>query len=295
MRMTAHSLSVLVMMSLSGCIAGLPTFTAEETRDQYTAFIPGSIIEIKTTNGWVEVIAAPDREDIHVHAEVTAGGGTVEQAEQRLADMVLNIARDTSRTLSIAADFPTPGNMRDRVNLTIRVPGEAELRIESTNGSVRVNEMSGQLTVKSTNGRVTIEEHHGAASVTTTNGRIRLEQHRGDVTARSTNGRVVLVDHDGSAEVRTTNGRITASLTPNQPGPLQLQTVNGRIEATVGPAFAGELTMQSSNGSLSVSDTTGAVQTQDIQRRSGTVVFTNDGEPSKLRTRNGRISLTVSE
>ncbi len=295
MRLNDLVVSVLaaLLLMLGGCEMNL--VTASETRDQYTAHIAGSIIDVQGTNGRIEIKADPNREDVHLQAVLVAGGSTSEHAEQRLAETVLSMTRDTDRTLSITAEFPSSMSHRDRADLTITLPGASELRVNNTNGGISVSGMESTLTVTSTNGTITVEDHHGEASASTSNGRVSFTRHTGPVSVQTTNGRVTFEDHDGSVEARTINGRITVHLKPTQRGPLLLRTTNGRITATIGSGFAGEMTMRSNNGSLTVTDTAGNVDSKSIERRRGTLVFKNDGEASELRTTNGSITVRTSE
>lgn len=291
MRVLATVLVVLAAIAIAGC--ELPLATSSTTLTQSSPHMAGTTLDVQGVNGTITVIADTEREDVHVTAEVTAGGASAERARQRLDDTVLSVQRDTSRTLTITTDFPSPTSPSDKSNLTVRVPDAASVQITTSNGRVEVHSLDAPLTVQTTNGRIVLQNTAGDATLTTVNGRIESERHAGTITASTTNGRVTLTDHDGQADVNTTNGRITVALAEDQPGPVDLRSTNGRITLTIGEGFAGTLSMRTNNGSLTVDDAGAIARSQTIDRRSGTIVLREDGEPSTLRAGNGRITVTT--
>lgn len=280
-----------VIMHLGGC-GIVAVVKSTETRTQSTAHVAGTQLVVQGVNGTIHVITEPDREDVHVTAEITAGGLTREDADDRLQKTLLIVTRDTNRTLTIDTEFPTPSSNGDNADLTIRIPAASQLRVNTVNGTITVEGMHAAMTLTTTNGRVNVVDSQGDAGVTTVNGRIEFEKHHGKVTAHSTNGRITLTELTGSADVNTVNGRVTVTLTDEAVGPLTLRTTNGRIEAQLGKGFAGEVEARTGNGSVSVADEAGILVSQFTERRFSKLTFANEGPASSLRTGNG--SITVS-
>jgi DUF4097 and DUF4098 domain-containing protein YvlB len=100
------------------------------------------------------------------------------------------------------------------VRYHVRAPKGAAVDLQTTNGAVEVDGVTGDSELKTTN---------GAISGTAMSGR---------VTAHTTNGSVhmALVSLVGPVELGTTNGSVSLTLPPQAKADLSATTVNGRID-----------------------------------------------------------------
>lgn len=240
--------------------AALHAETLSQTVDKTFDVRPGATFALDNVNGHVNVTSW-DQPRIRVHAVKTVSRGD----DPRSALNALKVEmtpRDGGVTVHTVypshgsvgfLDFLT-GNWSDaKVEYDVTVPRSMSLDVETTNGTIEVNGVSGLLKVE------------------TTNGSIRLDRCAGNVDAETTNGRVTaeLLSVD-----RTRSNRLT--------------TTNGKIVLTVPSSLAADIDASTTNGSI---DSELAVTTQSIGRHSLRGAINGGGAALRLRTTNGSIEI----
>ncbi len=193
-----------------------------------------------------------DRNEILVQAKVQAQARYEEDARE----IVDEIEVLTDRT--IRADGPRTGRHEGwSVSFRVYVPYASNLDLESTNGGITINDVSGNIRFR------------------TTNGGIHLAGLKGDVNGRTTNGGV-RVELDGDSweghglEVQTTNGSVKVYVPEDYSCRLESGTVNGsfridfpimvqgRIDRRITAEIGGGGTLiraYTTNGSVTISKT----------------------------------------
>ena len=263
-----HRLATLgiATLLLSGCIASHHTaerdvsITAEHSTD--------SAINVESRNGRIEIVIAPEQAEVVVEATIRCAGDTPEEARERAEASFVEVSRDTSHTLHVTAVFDGGARNNDGASLLIRLPDAAGVHASTGNGSVTIAGTSGSLVATTSNGRITITDHAGPVDCETSNGA---------VTIRGADGRV---------KADTSNGAIVVELSDASTGPVDLQTSNGRVEFIAGSAFGGTLSLETSNGRLKLHDHGNRVESYQLERRSGQVIFTRPGEASRIDSSN---------
>jgi len=263
---------------------------------------PNQRVSVENLNGSIEV-AGWEKNEVDVSGERYAP--TEDYLRQLKVDVQASTSAVRIRTIrpkGLGWSGPSGG-----VKYLIRVPKQTLLdRIESTNGSLRVEDVQGNAQLRSTNGSIKIYRAQGNFDVSTTNGSIELSAHGGDVKARSTNGGIRANDLNGGLSAETTNGSINARLAGGTSTPVRLETTNGGIEVTLAKPANG-LHASTSNGSItlklptdlkaSIRANSGSAVSSDFavqgdvekKRIRGTI---NGGGPLyELETNNGRIRL----
>jgi DUF4097 and DUF4098 domain-containing protein YvlB len=95
-----------------------------------------------------------------------------------------------------------------------------------------------------------VEGTEGAARLRTSNGSIKVWRVKGDVTAKTSNASIEMLDTLGAAILETSNGRIKAD---GVRGAFEAQTSNSSVDATIAEIEAGRgVRVSSSNGSLNL-------------------------------------------
>ncbi|MGD2153213.1 MAG: DUF4097 family beta strand repeat-containing protein [Gemmatimonadales bacterium] len=173
-----------------------------------------------------------DRNEILVRAKVQAQS----RDEGGAREIAGEVEVATGRT--IGSDGPRTGRGESwSVSYRVYVPYDSNLELESTNGGITINDVSGRMYFR------------------TTNGGIQLSGLSGDVDGHTTNGGVTVeLSGDGwegaGLDVQTTNGGVKVYLPEDYNCRLETGTVNGsfridfpimvqgridrRIEATLG-------------------------------------------------------------
>jgi DUF4097 and DUF4098 domain-containing protein YvlB len=137
-------------------------------------------------------------------------------------------------------------------DLTVHVPRQIPLRVQTARGDLRATGLTGRLDVQLRRGNVEIRNAGGA---------VRVQLRQGDVRVRAVQGDVIVTGPGNLVEVSDVAGALT--IEGNFSGPLQISRVQGettfrssRTNLTCGP-IAGRLTL--SGGRLTLTDSSGAV------------------------------------
>ena len=128
--------------------------------------------------------------------------------------------------------------------------------------------------------------------VENTNGTIRVEGVSGRLEADTTNGRIEFARCSGTLEASTTNGAIEAELVSVSKGqPLRLSTTNGRITVSLPSTLGADVDASTTNGSIK---TDLPIATTRLDRNSLRGTINGGGTPVRLRTTNGGIEIRVA-
>jgi len=258
MRKLPYTVLVLfVAILLAGCSFSSGQ-RSQKTMNLTADHVAGSAVEVRSRNGRIEVVAAPNRTDVAITVKLYARGATMAEAEERLAASTLLITRTADGTLLVEPKFPEPVRGGDGASILIELPDVHGATLRTSNGSVHTHGLTGTLIVETSNGSVEV------------------------------------VNHEGETTVDTSNGSIVLTLHADQTGPINLDTSNGSITVRVGVSFAGTVTLDTSNGSITVRDHVGRITSQTISKTYGRIVVGEGGKASRLDTSNGRIRFTIS-
>ena len=246
--------ALLGAAALSSSACGIDLMAQEEARDtlsrRYT-IERGATVEIVGTNGRIEVLTGPG-DTVDVKAERIVKASTEAKAKEELGKVEI---KESATPTHVRLDSSTRGlnlGVNRVVNYTVTVPAWANVTLETTNGDITVDGLSGELRVTATNGRIKATSLENGAMVDTTNGAVSLDfasLGAQGVECETINGRITItLPRDGSADVsaRVTNGRISAenldlSITEESRRRLdgrlgsgstrvRLETVNGAID-----------------------------------------------------------------
>ncbi len=156
-------------------------------------------------------------------------------------------------------------------NIVVSVPREIVLDLRSSNGQIRVDNVSGSVSAETSNGRVSITDSTGEEVVKTSNGRIELVNFNGQVEAETSNGAIDFLGAlppNSENVLRTSNGSIEVELLDTPGVELSAFTSNGKVRTSLPVTITGEakedqlegtiggggssLDLRSSNGSISI-------------------------------------------
>jgi hypothetical protein len=241
--------------------ASLHAETLSQTIDRTFDVRPGATLALDNVNGHVNVTSW-DQPRVRVRAVKTVS--RLDNPRGALDALRVEMTpRDGGLTVHTVypnhgngmgfLDFLT-GNWSDaKVEYDVTVPRSMSLQLETTNGAIEVNGVSGVLKTETTNGHILLERCGGNIDAETTNGRVTAE--------------LVSVD-------RTRTNR--------------LETTNGKIVLTVPSSLAAELDASTTNGSI---DSELAIATHSIGRHSLRGTINGGGAMLRLRTTNGSIEI----
>lgn len=273
----------LLLSGVTGC--SLYSLTAvEEVRQFDVPHHFNSSLQVETVNGSVTVErAGVDRVEIIAH--IQAG------SDYRLQMTEVLTERLADNTLAVSVQWPDGRRKQNEgASFEILVPDADGVWLQSTNGRLVVDGLSGEAVLNSTNGSLSVSDHLGSIDARSTNGSITVSDILGPVSASSTNGRLSALRVDGPVDLQTTNGSISVALNAGAMGPVTAVTTNGSISLDPGATLAGELILSTSNGSFEFVDMPVA-ELRELSKKRLHLVFDDSEWISELRTTNGHISI----
>ena len=216
-------------LALSACAGG--NVTADEIVAQSFDTSASPRVVVETFNGHIEVAAGAEAE---VLAEVTKRGAGFSQAAAKddLKNVEVTITQEDDTVRIIARRTGGPvlmGNSGASIELT--VPAGASLDLQTSNGHIRSNGVTGDISMDTSNGELEVDGGGGRLDLATSNGRIDVEARDAIVDAHTSNGQIGFRGSlaGGSHGFRTSNGRIVITLPAESQFRIDASTSNGDV------------------------------------------------------------------
>lgn len=280
-------LAALASFAAGGCIV-IDSSHASSTGKQSASVVTnaaaaeGTRLEVRSTNGRIEVRRDPTLDKVEVEAEIRCAGETQEEADERVKAAKLLATRDDDGTVRVRVEYPPMRSGRDRhgsdgARISVRAARAAAIDLETSNGAISVEGMGGTLHAETGNGAITVDGHDGPVRLSTSNGAIHAT-------------RVGL-----PAELDTSNGRIEAEFLPGATGSVTASTSNGAVQLVLPAAWSGTVTARTSNGSVSMEGGSRATATH-VERGSGSMTVGPAAEATaraEVVTSNGAVRVRV--
>ncbi len=273
---------------LRSLLSGIPWSERATREERIELAAPASgHVRIHNTNGRTTVIGE-ERSDIEICIAKTARAESSEAALQ-LLDQIRLVHGMTGDALGLDVEVPRKWNRRGHANLELRVPRETHIDVSVSNGKIAITALCGRVRARSSNGSVTIEDVTGDIEVATTNAKVCCSMTCGRLMARSSNGKIELDEHRGSVDASTSNGLIRVSMDEIGKAGVQLATSNGRILLELPEDANADVDIRVDNGVIRNDRTLcKATRASNGQVRGQ---LGAGGPLIKLRTSNGSISL----
>jgi DUF4097 and DUF4098 domain-containing protein YvlB len=229
-----------------------------------------------------------ERGDVEVRAEKAARAESSE-AVQELLDDIRVLHTSSAQGVELEVEVPRRWNRRGYANLEIRVPSSVGVEILASNGKVGVENLRAGVRARSSNGSVYLCDVVGDIEIATSNAKVCCCGTRGRLVARSSNGKIELDDHTGSVDASTSNGLIRCSLDALAREGVELATSNGRIVLELPEEVDADIDIRVDNGVIR----NDRPLCKELRERNGQLRgrLGRGGAPIKLRTSNGSISL----
>lgn len=273
---------------LRSLLAGIP-WSERATDDERIAIAapPSRILRVHNTNGRTTVIGE-ERDDIEVRVAKTARAESAEAA-RHLLDEIRLIHGMSGDALELDVEMPRKWNRRGHANLELHTPRDMSVDVAVSNGKITVTNLRGRVRARSSNGSVMIDDVVGDIEVATTNAKVCCGSTCGRLVARSSNGKIELDEHSGSVNASTSNGLIRVSMEEVGKAGVQLATSNGRILLVLPEDVDADVDIRVDNGVIR----NDRVLCKATRASNGQVrgQLGAGGALIKLRTSNGSISL----
>jgi hypothetical protein len=273
---------------LRSLLAGVPwSERAEREEVLHISRAASRAFRLYNANGRTRVIGE-ERDDIEVHAAKTARAESAEAA-RTLLDNIRLVHGISGGVLELEVDVPRRWNRRGHVDLELRVPRGMDTEVIASNGRVGIENLCGAVRARSSNGSVDISDVVGDIEVHTSNAKVCCSCTCGRLIARSSNGKIELLEHRGSIDASTSNGLIRACMEEMGDNGVRLATSNGRIVLELPEEVDAELDVRVDNGIIRNERLLRRADRDSDGRLRGRLG--RGGAPIKLRTSNGSVSL----
>ena len=236
--------------------------TFHEKFDRTVTLAPGSKLSLDNVNGGV-VVRTWNRPEVRIEADKSISGAyDAEGVKKRFATIAIDVRTSTGGVAirTVAPDQASSifqwiaGAGADySVKYVLTIPARTDLNLETVNGGMDVDGVSGMIQIGTTNGGIVVRNASGLVNAETTNGSIRVQlphpTPNAPMSFETTNGAVSVElpsSYRGNVNLRTTNGSVRSDLpvTTTRAGKNYLDgSINGG-----GPA----LKVQTTNGSIAI-------------------------------------------
>lgn len=247
----------------------------------------GQAISVHNANGKTRV-RGEDRTDIEIRVHKSVRADCPDLA-QSLLDSIKIQHSDQADVLEIEVQIPRKCSRHALAHVELLVPRETKVALSSTNGKICLEGLDRPVRARSSNGSISICEVNGDIDVTTANAKVACRCTHGHLRARSSNGKIEVGAHRGSIDASTSNGVIRASLDALDDIGVSLTTSNGRIVLDLPEEPDAEVDIRVENGVIRndlVLDDQHGDNNDRVRGRLG-----KGGPPIRLRTSNGTVSL----
>lgn len=207
---------------------------------------PGGKVAVESMNGSIEV-SGWEKNSVQITG--TKYAATQELLSALKVDVVA--AADSVR-VRVVKPSERRGGMGARFML--RVPYNTVLdRIQSSNGSIRVDGVEGEERLRTSNGSIKVMKSKGPLEAVTSNATIELQEFSGSAVLNTSNGSIKADGVRGRFEADTSNASIDARLLEIDDGrPIKVDTSNGSINLTVDSLKGNDIIATTSNSSITV-------------------------------------------
>lgn len=218
----------------------------KEDFSQTHPFAPGGRIFLENFNGSVEVLGW-DRDSVEI------SGSKYASRQEIMENMRIEVVPGDG-AIRIRTIRPVERNCNCGAKYVLRVPRKVMLdRIETSNGSLRLESLQGEGRVRTSNGSLRVADFQGALEATTSNGSLEISDYNGNATLKTSNGRIRGARLRGRIDATTSNGAIDVTVTDPAAGlPLKFTTSNGSINLAVDKWANTGLVARTSNASITL-------------------------------------------
>jgi hypothetical protein len=195
-------------------VGGFERETETEPWSKSYTLQSGGTLEIANVNGRIELTGS-DTDRVEVQAEKIGKGASSEAAREMLKriEIVEQVAPDRIR-LETKLNRSGIGVGHGEVRYRVRIPSRANVKLDTVNGGIEVENVGGRVELETTNGGIVARRISGGLDASTTNGGVEAELEAlapDGVQMECTNGGLRLrLPRDAKADItaRITNGGI---------------------------------------------------------------------------------------
>ena len=244
MKAAPHLTIVLpcLIMAISGCAS-----RAEAVNYDKSYSVDGRpSVHVHTNEGNVRVVTS-DSKEVEFHVKYSSGSGFVgpPRFASRQEGGMVELEADTG-----SSSFVFGG--RRRMDIEVRMPRDADLRVESGDGGIDVTAVNGHVVIHTDDGGVRAAQLNGAIDISSNDGSIRVNESKGELKLHTNDGSIGGEHLDGKCEASSNDGSIHVD---GRFDSVDIRTDDGTVIARVesGSVLSSSWRVRTNDGSVSVS------------------------------------------
>jgi DUF4097 and DUF4098 domain-containing protein YvlB len=138
-----------------------------------------------------------------------------------------------------------------RIRIEVRMPKDADLQVDTGDGSVNTQSLSGRVKIHTGDGSVRAQAVSGDVDIDTGDGSITVEGAKGDIRLRTGDGHIDARNLDGKVDATSGDGHIKLD---GRLDALSVKTGDGSIDARLQPGskIASSWTIHTGDGSVDI-------------------------------------------
>jgi Toastrack DUF4097 len=143
------------------------------------------------------------------------------------------------------------GGKGRRIRIEVHMPKDADLQVDTGDGSVETQQVNGRVKIHTGDGSVRAQEATGDIDIDTGDGSITVDGAKGDIRLRTGDGHVDARNLDGKVDATSGDGHITIS---GRLDALNIKTGDGSIDAHIqsGSKIVSGWSIRTGDGSVDV-------------------------------------------
>ena len=207
-------------------------------------------VRIDTNDGSVHVSTSPDSKTVEVRVEYQGFelNKNLHVESRQEGDRIEVVARITGHWgFSIGW-----GHNSKRLHIEVRMPKDGDVDVQSGDGAIQTQALSGRLNVRTGDGSVRAEAVNGDVDIYTGDGSITLEGAKGNIKLHTGDGHIEAHQLDGRVDANSGDGHIRLD---GRFDSLSIKTGDGGIDAKAqaGSKVASSWTIRTGDGSVDIS------------------------------------------
>jgi hypothetical protein len=231
-------------VALLSAVTVVPLARAEEWNKSYPTSGRAQV-RVETNDGAVQIYSGDSKQvDFHVLYEGYELNKNLHIDSRQDGDSVSVNAR-------VSGHWGFSWGHGKRIRIEVHMPKDADLQIDTGDGSVETQQVNGRVKIHTGDGSVRGEELNGNVDIDTGDGSITLNGAKGDVRLRTGDGHVEARDLDGSVDATSGDGHISIS---GRLDALNIKTGDGSIDAHLKPGskIVSSWTVHTGDGSVDI-------------------------------------------
>jgi DUF4097 and DUF4098 domain-containing protein YvlB len=303
-RFTGLSLSKAMILlvaaaTLAACEVNLNSegIVSRETKTFKVSGTPQ--VQLDTFDGAIEVHSW-DRNEVEVEIEKRAMEQSLvdemhvsaDQQGDRVVIKVTGPKRRDFDGIQVGVHFSPTARLR------VAVPRQSQLQASSGDGSISVEDISGNISLNTSDGSVRGSRLSGEIVVRSGDGSIRMDQIEGKLDFETEDGSIGVEAKPTALRVRTADGSIRVEINPESAmaADWDVQTSDGSVTLNLPSGFNGMIDAETRDGAVraghpGISDESRVGENREERRRTLKATLGSGGHTLKIRTGDGTIRI----